>query len=293
MKKKILVVCMGALVLLFGIQVFMECLFTDRLQEMTAAMAETESAVRLPEIYALFGVDQEEGDLGRSDCILLVSLDAQGDLRLCSLARDTLVTMPGEGNEIKLGHAYALGGPELAMETINENFGLDIQKYVSVNFSQMEELVELLGGVEVPLTQAEWEYLGLPKPYLGTRRLNGEEALCYSRIRAIDSDDMRTGRQRLLLMGMLNQLRKCPRGELPGLVAAGMKMCRTNVDILTAMHLGKQVLDHRPDTHTMALPGDSVPAWGGVRRDGVWYYVYDLHEAGEQLEHFFFPESAQ
>lgn len=296
MKNKILGVCMVAVVLLFGLQISMERLFTNRLQEMTETMAEAEAesmetkAQEQPKIFTIFGIDQTEGDAGRSDCILLASLGQEGTLRMCSIARDTLVTIPETGEETKLGHAYALGGPELALETLNENFDLELRDYVSVNFSQMEELVDLMGGVELQLTEAEWNYLGLPKPYLGQRRLSGEQALRYSRIRAIDSDDVRTGRQRKVVMAMLENLQNMPRSGLPELVVEGMKMCRTNVDILTIMGLGKDVLSLKGNIEavSMALPGDAVTAWGGKRKDGVWYYVYDLNQAAQKIDEFFF-----
>lgn len=291
MNKKILGVVIFALALLFGLQISMEHLFSKRLELMTETMAETETleaAAAEPHIFAVFGIDQNEGDAGRSDCIMLASLGEDGVLRLCSIARDTLVTIPGTGEETKLGHAYAMGGPELALSTLNENFHLQLQDYVSVNFSQMEELVDLLGGVEVQLTEAEWKYLGLPKPYLGLRRLSGEEALRYSRIRSIDSDDVRTARQRKVVMAMLDHLKGLPRTELPELVVECMKLCRTNVDILTLMGLGKEALSGEIEAISMALPGDTVTAWGGKRKDGVWYYVYDLQRAAQEIDSFFY-----
>lgn len=298
MKKKILGVLMLAVILLFGLQISMEQLFDERLELMTQTMAESESLevkTETPHVFAIFGIDQTEGDTGRSDCILLASLGGDGTLKLCSIARDTLVTIPGTGEETKLGHAYALGGPELALETLNENFALSLEDYVSVNFSQMEELVDLLGGVEVQLTEAEWKYLDLPKPYLGIRRLNGEEALRYSRIRAIDSDDVRTSRQRKLVMAMLEEVKSVPRSNMPELVLEGMKLCRTNVDILTLMSLGKEVLSLQGNVEavSMALPGDTVTAWGGTRKDGVWYYVYDLKRAAQEIDSFFYGTGDQ
>lgn len=305
--KKYLAVVMTAMVILLGIQLGMEHLFTVRRMETAPTMAEIKATVaeqtnqvkdseELPEIYAIFGVDADEGDKGRSDCILLMSFEKEsGTLRMCSIARDTMVTIPGEGIKTKLGHAYSMGGPEKAMETLNENFGLNISHYASVNFSQMADIVDLMGGVEVQLTQAEWNYMGLGEPYLGTKRLSGPEALKYCRIRSIDSDDVRTGRQRTLIASMLGHLRDVPRARLPELLADGIKMCRTNVGFGELLRLGKTVLSVKNgvETVSMALPGDSVNAWGGIREDGVWYYVYDLGQAAQVVSEFFYGESAQ
>lgn len=299
--KKYLAAAMAAMALLLAIQLGMEQMFTSKLQETAQTMADTaapvaEEQVEAPEIYALFGIDTNEGDAGRSDCILLISFEREsGIVRMCSIARDTMVTIPGEGVETKLGHAYAIGGPEKAVETLNENFGLNIQHYTSVNFSQMSEIVDLMGGVEVSLTQEEWNYLGLGNPYLGTKRLNGQEALTYCRIRSIDSDDMRTARQRTLIAAMLNQLRDVPRGKLPELLGNGIRMCRTNIGLADLLRLGKAVLtvENGVETVSIALPGDAVSAWGGIRDDGVWYYVYDLDRASDVIGTFFCGEDAQ
>lgn len=291
MNRRILGVFMAAVAVLFGLQLSMERLFTRRLQEMTQTMADgpaVETEIKeSPRLYAIFGIDQQEGDAGRSDCILLASLSQDGTLKLCSIARDTLVTLPETGQETKLAHAYAEGGPELALKTINESFNLNVQDYVSVNFGQMESIVDLLGGVKLPLTRAEWTYMGYQEPYLGQKRLSGEEALSYSRIRSIDSDDVRTARQRKLIAAMVQEI-ESPM-QLPELVAKGMKLCRTNVKLLDAMRLAKTVLTRQGEIETvsMALPGETVSAWGGTRKDGVWYYVYDLEQASAAIGEFF------
>ena len=299
MKRIILSVIMLALAMVFVVEISMEQLFVSKRQETAETMADVQETAEVvsetqPEIYALFGVDTEEGDAGRSDCILLMSLD--GDtLRLCSLARDTMVTISGTDTETKLGHAYALGGPEGALATINENFDLNITEYTSVNFSQMAEIVELIGGVEVPLSREEWDYMGFGEPYLGTKRLNGSEALTYCRIRSIDNDDMRTGRQRTLIAAMLASVQDMPRTKLPELAIEGLKMCRTNLTLPEILRLGKAVMAERDGikTESLSIPGDAVSAWGGVRDDGVWYYVYDLERASEVLHGFFYGGSDQ
>ena len=297
MKRIILSMVMAALAILFVLEISMEQIFVSKRQETAETMADIQQTaaveeIETPEIYALFGVDAQEGEVGRSDCILLLSLEGN-TLRMCSLARDTMVTIAGTDTETKLGHAYALGGPEGAMETINENFGLDITEYTAVNFDQLEEIVDLLGGVEVPLTQEEWNYMGLGQPYLGTRRLSGEEALTYCRIRSIDNDDMRTGRQRTLITAMLSSVQDMPRSKLPELAIEGMKMCRTNLTLPDILRLGKAVMGERDNmrTESLSIPGEAVSAWGGNRDDGVWYYVYDLERASEVVHDFFYGSS--
>ena len=265
----------------------------SRQPEQTSKTEQT-SGGREPEIYAVFGVDTEEGDSGRSDCILLASLDGQ-TLRLCSLARDTLVTLGDQSQETKLGHAYAYGGPEEALDTINHSFGLNVTRYAAVNFSQMPQLVDLLGGVEVQLSREEWSYMDLSGPYLGRTSLDGQESLNYCRLRALDSDDMRMLRQRKVAAAMVSALKDVKLSQLPALAASGLKLCRTNLTMPEMVALGTHLLEagDRLTVETLSIPGNTVDAWGGLREDGVWYYVYDLEEASTALQSFFSGEAAE
>ncbi len=306
MKKKVLAAVLLGLTLIFAVELSVERIFQKQRIQQTMAETENEGTEQAseqektepqekPAVYVIFGIDQDEGDDGRSDCVLLCALSDDGVVRLCSLARDTLVTLPETGKQTKLGHAYAKGGPELAMKTIQQNFGIEVDGYASINFTQMAKIVDLMGGVELQLTQKEWNYLGLKQPYLGRIKLDGQQALRYSRIRSIDSDEKRTARQRQVVSALLKNLSNVPRAQLPELILDGVKMCRTNVSLMTMMNLGKQVLSLRDgiETISLSLPGDSVTAWGGKRSDGIWYYVYDLKEASRVVGEFFYGSSAE
>ena len=77
-----------------------------------------------------------------------------GQVKLVSIARDTYVAIPGYNNT-RINHAFSYGGPELAIRTLNENFGLDVTDYVAVNFDSLAEVIDAMGGVEVDVTEAE------------------------------------------------------------------------------------------------------------------------------------------
>ena len=96
---------------------------------------------------ALFGVDARDYSTNaRSDAIMILSVNTgTGSLKLSTLMRDTLVSVPGYG-DMKLTEAYAYGGPELAVQTINQNFGLDITEYATVTFAGMAEIIDAAGG---------------------------------------------------------------------------------------------------------------------------------------------------
>ena len=100
---------------------------------------------------ALFGVDTRDvsSDSGRSDALMVLSLNrTDNQIKLISIARDSYVAIDGHGMD-KLTNAYAYGGPELAVRTVNQNFNLDISEFVTVNFAQLANIIDYVGGVYV------------------------------------------------------------------------------------------------------------------------------------------------
>ncbi len=163
----------------------------------------------------LIGNDSRSADeSGRSDAMILVSISSKtNSIHLTSLLRDIYVDIPGhDGN--RLNAAYAYGGPELLMETLEENFDIEVNRYMLVNFQAFANLVDAVGGVDLELSNEEVQYVngylveynqleGRPEgtDYLdtslsGTIHLNGPQALAYCRNRYIGSDFARTERQR-------------------------------------------------------------------------------------------------
>lgn len=151
--------------------------------------------------YLLLGVDGESNSYKgkRSDAMLVMSVNEEsGQVILSSIPRDTMVYIDGKGFD-KLTHAHAYGGPDLTIKTFEENFDIDIEGYISVNFNAMVEVVDLLGGLTLTLTDAEAKHMG--EYYAawglsgGTQKLSGKEVLAYCRVRKIDSDYKRNERQ--------------------------------------------------------------------------------------------------
>ena len=153
---------------------------------------------------ALFGVDTRDfsEDSGRSDSMIVLTIDKKNNkIKLTSLARDTRVYVEGHGYE-KLAHAYAYGGAQLAIRTINSSFGLDIQDYVTVNFAQLADIIDTIGGVVVNVDQDEADVMNTNYieneadrvTELGDIRLNGAQAVAYSRNRYTGSDVDRPGK---------------------------------------------------------------------------------------------------
>lgn len=166
----------------------------------------------------LIGNDSRtEGDDGRSDAMILISISSKTkSIHMTSLLRDIYVDIPGhDGN--RLNAAYAFGGPELLMETLELNFGIEVNRYALVNFQAFANLVDAVGGVDLDVTNEEVQYIngylveynqleGKPEgtDYLDTSlsgniHLNGPQALAYCRNRYIGTDFARTERQRKVL----------------------------------------------------------------------------------------------
>lgn len=178
---------------------------------------------------ALFGVDSRDNsfDNARSDAIIIVSINEKtNDVKLTSVYRDTYVDIDGHGLD-KITHAYAYGGPELAISTLNKNLDLNITEFVTVNFETVQTVVNALGGIELTITDAEAGQIGFSSG--GTYTLDGEEALAYSRIRKIDSDYQRTERIRTVLDAVFEKVKTMEISEILNLVDVVLPLISTNI----------------------------------------------------------------
>lgn len=166
----------------------------------------------------LIGCDKANGGSSRSDSIMIASVNkATGKITICSILRDTHLYIPGE-REAKVNSAYAWGGANLLIQTIEYNFGIKIDDYATVNFEMFTALVDGLGGVDVEVTEDEADYINNRHSYGKEKKpdafesgesvhLNGYQALWYSRIRKLDSDFMRTQRQRKVISAIASEVK--------------------------------------------------------------------------------------
>lgn len=237
---------------------------------------------------ALLGIDTEQGSQGRADAILLASIDRKAHtIKLCSIARDTKVDIPDHG-EHKLNAAYAYGGGDLMLRTLNENFQLQADKYIAVNFSEMADIVDQLGGVEVDLSDGELAYLGKLADGLtaGSQvHLNGAQAVAYSRIRHLDNDDMRTSRQREVLSSLLDHVRGMDSSTYPEVMDELSRACTTNLSQADLTALFAQFAPKNTTLSQYAIPSANTKAEGKTI-DGTWFYVYDTQQAGKEIRSF-------
>lgn len=243
---------------------------------------------------ALFGVDQEEGSVGRSDAMIILSIDKESKkIKMTSLARDSLVPIDGHGEE-KLTHAWAYGHAKLAVKTINQAYGMNITDYAYINFEEFKEVIDYIGGVEVHVNQLELEAVNYTTvqeeklPGTGVHRLNGAQALRYARCRK-DSDTNRTSRQREVLIAMFEQVRSQPITKLPETIRKALRLCHTNMQTDTIMDIASWAILNVPTIESLSLPNDQLKPWSGILdRQRGWVRVYDLDAAKKVLYSFLY-----
>ncbi len=212
--------------------------------EYTALPMETDGVVNI----LLIGNDsRKNGEDGRSDAMILLSVSSKTKkIYMTSLLRDMYVDIPGhDGN--RLNAAYSYGGPELLMETIRQNFGLPVNRYMLVNFGAFVNLVDEVGGIDLDLSNDEviWvnnylvEYNILTENPQGTFELdpnlsgmvhlNGPQALAYTRNRFLGTDFGRTERQRKVLTAVIGKLPSAALTNMGGLIDGLMPNLTTNL----------------------------------------------------------------
>lgn len=223
----------------------------------------------------VFGIDSRgTNDVTcRADAILVVSIDHRSDkIKLISLMRDTGVKIEGRSSVDKLTHSYAYGGVGLLINTINDNFGLDIQRFVMLDFGSSSKLVDLVGGVEIEVTASEVKYanhsineenmlLGTNVPLLtheGKQVLNGVQATSWARIRKLDSDYVRSSRQRTLAIAMMQKVGDLGRLEQTALLEDAAGMFETNMNMLDMMRIALSAIEVLGTIDEYRAPADGM-----------------------------------
>ncbi len=206
----------------------------------------------------LLGIDTKSYN-GRSDTNMILSInDNTKTIKLVSLLRDTWVTIPGrdkngDGQDDvgKLNSAYAYGGHALQQKMIAQNFRLDIDDYIGVNFETLPIVIDALGGLDITLTAAEMRQIpandcnvAIPYPgkdcdgmdgfYClkgepGVYHLNGFQAMQYARIRKLDSDFKRTGRQQEVVEKMLEKAKAMSYAQMVSVLYKALSCVDTNM----------------------------------------------------------------
>lgn len=154
----------------------------------------------------LLGVDERAGDRGRSDTMIVMTVNPiLESIKMVSIPRDTRTEIVGHGTTDKINHAYAFGGVEMAIDSVENFLDIPIDYYAKVNMEGFKDIVDAVGGVTV-VSDLAFSYEGYNFAE-GTINLNGEEALAYSRMRKQDpqGDFGRQKRQRQIIQAVINE----------------------------------------------------------------------------------------
>lgn len=239
--------------------------------------------------FMLIGQDRREGEKrARSDTMILLSVNkTDGTICLVSFMRDLYVQIPGYSDN-RLNAAYAFGGMPLLDATIEENFGIEIDGNIEVDFSGFTDIINLLGGVDLYLSAGEAEYLGFEGE--GSYHLDGEQALTYARIRSLDSDFARTSRQRNVLSALFTAFKSTSLTNAIGFINSAFPLVTTDLSNAEMIAYATELL---PMMSGCTLETGRIPVDDGYYNAvirGMMVLVPDLSVNREALQEFLHTE---
>lgn len=250
----------------------------------------------------LYGSDQrpnDGGQYGNADAMVLLSIDTKHkELKMTSFMRDLWVMVPGK-REYRLNTAYLLGGPRLSIDTVEKNFGIKVDKYAVVDFETFPEIIDVLGGITIDITDKEADYLNkIYKTTLfqpGPCKMEGGVALDYARARHLDGDDFaRTQRHRTVLSTMVKQFQSANLGQITEALEKIMPMITTDL----TKEERAQLLPHALEYIRYDMKQYRVPEDGSYRQETYYYndvpmdvmVINDMDQNRSKLHAFIYEE---
>jgi len=259
-------------------------------------------------ILLLGGDSRADGRYDRTDAIIILSVNpTTNQVKLASIMRDTWISMYGVGKN-RINTACKFGGPELVMRTINENFNMNLTDYVLVNMAAFKDIVDIIGGIEMDITERELYFLN-EQQYYNLRELgldtdyekldqfgenillNGNQALAYVRLRHVDSDYVRTGRQRDALVAIAKKLQS--EGSITTIASVVLTLLgyvETNLslqEILQLCGVGFQL--DMDSVDQLRLPVDGTYTTGEVV-EGAWAIQPDYAKNAQALYDYIYND---
>lgn len=255
----------------------------------------------------LIGVDAREGEEAektRSDTMMLVTIDTRNNqIKLTSFLRDMYLEIP-DYREDKLNAAQSRGGTQLLVDTLEYNFKIRIDNYMLVSFEMFTTIIDKLGGVDVEITEKEAKYIN-SKDHMsrddgfafpdklsgGMQHFTGAQALWYSRIRYLDSDFMRTARQRKVISALVKKATQQQPAALLSMAEEIMPMIRTDLTEDEIMDLGLHALSYlKYDIVQQQIPAQDAYKSGKRRSQDV--LLPDMDKNRSVLKTFIFEKAA-
>ena len=229
---------------------------------------------------------------GRSDTMLIVSYNKKtAEVKLVSLLRDALVPIQ-DHDWNRLNTAYAFGGAGLAINTMNDLFGLDLQNFVVIDFTGAAEFIDKIGGVDVTLTQAEVNYYSNfinQDLVVGVNHMDSTLAMTHMRNRSTDNDFGRARRQRDVIMAVMKKITTgMSITEISNLIDYAMTIVKTNIPATTLVSLAASIL---ADASKLTFSSQQVPYADSYQF--AWYkqmaiLSFDIDEAAKRVNEFIY-----
>ena len=208
---------------------------------------------------AVFGVDSRSSSVGKgsnSDVIMLCNINQDtGEFNLVSVFRDTYLNISDKNTYNKINAAYLQGGPEQTVKALNKNLDIDIDDYVTFNWKAVADAINILGGVDVELSKAEFYYInafitetvkvtGIPSTPLkkaGMNHLDGVQAVAYGRLRLMDTDYARTERQRKIISLAFDKAKTADWATLNNIIQTVFPQVATSVELNDVLGMGRNI----------------------------------------------------
>ena len=283
--QKIVTALLGVLLILFvGVigfagSVFSKITFDDNRPNEYISSADLKSSPKVKNIL-LLGVDSrdpEDDTNSRSDSMMLISVDSEHNcIKMVSFLRDSWVYIPALDKYQRLNAACSADGFNGVVDTIEYNFGVDIDGYVVADFEMFKVLVDSVGGVEVDVTEQEAdEVTNHPVRYgnvtleAGKYKLTGEQALAYCRIRKIDTDFMRAYRQRTVMQSILKSVKSANPVKLLLMASKCAPFIETNLSKTDIMQIGVSALSCIGTMVETRVPFDSTWSYKTIQGNSV------------------------
>lgn len=241
---------------------------------------------------------------GNSDCIMIISINPKfKSIKLISIPRDTAAKIEGEKNRYKINYAFAKGGEQLAVKTINQTFDLNLSEYVTINISAMYDIINQLGGVEVEITKEEmkwineyvdmfYEFSGKPVKKVtkyGKVTLTGEQAAAHVKERMAGSNDKsqshgdygRTVRQREVLTAIISKLASKNMSEMSRVIDLILEQVTTNANVTKYMSMLPEFIANK-DAYLKNMTSVMLPSLDyskEILENGAYLYVTNSEKA--------------
>jgi polyisoprenyl-teichoic acid--peptidoglycan teichoic acid transferase len=226
----------------------------------------------------LLGVDERENDKGRSDSMIVLTVNPEvNSVKMLSIPRDTLTDIIGHGTRDKINHAYAFGGVEMSMDTVENLLDIPIDYYVQINMEGFADIVNAVGGVTVQ-NDINFSYDGYDFNK-GVLKLNGKEALAFTRMRYEDprGDFGRQLRQREIIQGVINEGASVTSlWKFDDIFDALGNNVKTNMKFEEMVDIQKHYKTAARDIEQIRIKDGY-----GTKIDGIYYYVIPNEELGE------------